>query len=159
MHAPVLNLPEYGHRRDAKTLERAVIQGNFQRDRRDYDNIFSDLTEALQSKSEIKKKIAVSGDTSRNRSDDILENAEAWGYQAPAGQEEPFEPIHDEESHAFTLHLIGEGQLDIPRELSNVVVIHRGLSYLDYYALMQSMDIVVPAFVNLDCAVFYYSPN
>ena len=57
----------------------------------------------------------------------------------------------DSDREPFELHLIGEGHLDIPKELANVVFIHNGLSYVDFYALMQSMDIVIPAFVNKDC--------
>ena len=49
VHAPVLNLPEYGQRRDPIKLQRAVIQGNFQSGQRDYGHIFRDLVEGLRS--------------------------------------------------------------------------------------------------------------
>ena len=80
-----------------------------------------------------------------------LGDPETWGY-LPLGQgREVYEPMTDSDREPFELHLIGEGNLDIPRELINIVFIHNGLSYIDFYALMQSMDVVIPAFVNKDC--------
>ena len=49
VHAPVLDLPEYGQRSRPGVLSRTVIQGNFQVDRRDYPHIFADLLNALKS--------------------------------------------------------------------------------------------------------------
>jgi hypothetical protein len=59
----------------------------------------------------------------------------------------------------FTLTLIGEGQLEIPVELKNVVVVRRGLSYWDFYRVMQSMNVVVPAFGNEDCTCHAFRRN
>ncbi|KAL5482626.1 hypothetical protein ACEPAI_9220 [Sanghuangporus weigelae] len=126
VHAPVLDLPEYGQRRRPTVLSRAVIQGNFQIDRRDYPHIFADLLDALR------------------------DDPEAWGYRPLGLQREFYEPISGSVFEPFELHLIGEGHLDIPKELSNMIFIHNGLSYIDFYTLMQSMDVVIPAFVNQD---------
>jgi len=126
IHTPVLDLPNYGVRSSGDKISRAVIQGNFDPTRRDYTHIFKDLLDALR------------GDPG------------AWGYlplgpgrgeyiQNPQASEEP-----------FTLHLVGHGELDVPKELSQVVNFHLDLDYADFYAVMQSMDIVVPAFVNYD---------
>lgn len=81
----------------------------------------------------------------------ILGDAAAWGYLPQREPGRPYEPTQDGNNRPFTLHLIGDGNIEIPEELSNVVVIHRGLGYIEFYALMQSMDVVLPAFVNLDC--------
>lgn len=48
VHAPVLQLPEYAERPRRSLPSRAVIQGNFQVDRRDYPHIFEDLLAALK---------------------------------------------------------------------------------------------------------------
>lgn len=79
-----------------------------------------------------------------------------WGYSPLRGGSEVYEVHHNSALEPFKLHLVGDGLLDIPEALENVVVIHRGLSYFDFYALMQSMDVVVPAFVNRDCEILFY---
>ena len=38
--------------------------------------------------------------------------------------------------------------MDIPPELENVVILHDGLDYTEYYALMSVMDVCVPAFAR-----------
>jgi len=38
--------------------------------------------------------------------------------------------------------------MDIPPELENVVILHNGLDYMEYYALMNGMDVCVPAFAR-----------
>ncbi|EJC97990.1 uncharacterized protein FOMMEDRAFT_162331 [Fomitiporia mediterranea MF3/22] len=126
VHAPVLDLPEYGQRRESTKLSRAVIQGNFQIDRRDYPHIFADLLEVLK------------------------HDSQTWGYRPLGYDRDVYEPLFDSPNEPFELHLLGDGQLDIPKALSNIVFIHNGLDYVDFYALMQSMDVVVPAFVNKD---------
>lgn len=76
----------------------------------------------------------------------------AWGYQPLYRDMEMYKPLIDSPDEPFTLHLIGgEGHLDIPKALSNVVIVHDGLDYLYFYAFMQSMDVILPAFANNDC--------
>lgn len=80
-----------------------------------------------------------------------VDDAPAWGYRPLSYDREIFEPILDQEAEPFKLYLIGEGQLDIPKSLSHVVVVQKDLDYTEFYAFMQSMDVVIPAFVNFDC--------
>ncbi|KDR85772.1 hypothetical protein GALMADRAFT_386332 [Galerina marginata CBS 339.88] len=41
----------------------------------------------------------------------------------------------------FRLHLVGNGNIDIPDELKNLIVFHTGLNYTEYYHLMGGMDV------------------
>jgi hypothetical protein len=46
----------------------------------------------------------------------------------------------------LTLHLIGNaGDPQIPRALMRVVRVHSDLEYEDFFALIQSMDLALPA--------------
>lgn len=83
----------------------------------------------------------------------FLDNSEAWGYRPLGYDRDVYEPLPNSGYEPFQLHLIGDGHLDIPKALSNVIYIHNGLNYTDFYAFMQSMDVVIPAFVNMDCAL------
>lgn len=47
VHAPVLDLPEFGKRPTQRSLSRAVIQGNIELVRRDYYEILRDLSRSL----------------------------------------------------------------------------------------------------------------
>lgn len=126
VHVPVLDLPDYGVRSTADKITRVVVQGNFDPTRRDYTHIFKDLLDALKS------------------------DPGAWGY-LPLGQDRnEYVPIPHANEEPFTLHLVGHGQLEIPKELTQVVKFHVDLDYSEFYSVMQSMDIVVPAFVNYD---------
>jgi hypothetical protein len=51
----------------------------------------------------------------------------------------------------FTLHLLGQMEmaLDIPDELRNIVQIHSDVSYDDFYRILASMDLLLPAFASL----------
>lgn len=145
VHAPVLNLPEYGPRSQSSVLSRAVIQGSFTNSRRDYPNIFRDLVAELERKLlpyfhfflviELRE----------------IDDAPAWGYRPLARDRDVFEPILGEQAEPFKLYLIGEGRLDIPKSLEHVVVVQKDLNYTEFYAFMQSMDVVIPAFVNFQC--------
>lgn len=46
-HYPVLNIPGIPDKATDRTLTKAVIQGSFDYNRRDYANIFSDLVQSL----------------------------------------------------------------------------------------------------------------
>lgn len=80
-----------------------------------------------------------------------------WGYRSLARDRVIYEPLEENSDETFELHLIGEGEIDIPQALSRAVFIHRGLNYTDFYALMQTMDVVIPAFVNVDCRDIFIS--
>ena len=80
-----------------------------------------------------------------------------WGYRSLSRDRVIYEPLEENSDETFELHLIGEGEIDIPLALSRAVFIHRGLNYTDFYALMQSMDVVIPAFVNVDCEETFIS--
>jgi len=43
---------------------------------------------------------------------------------------------------------VGHGYIVIPPELQSVVILHNGLDYTEYYALMSGMDVCVPAFAR-----------
>ncbi|KAJ8519067.1 hypothetical protein ONZ45_g3952 [Pleurotus djamor] len=47
IHIPILDLPNLPDRNDDKTLSKAVIQGSFSLDRRDYIHLFEDLKRSL----------------------------------------------------------------------------------------------------------------
>jgi len=36
--------------------------------------------------------------------------------------------------------------MDIPPELKNIVILHSGLGYTEFYTLMSGMDVCIPAF-------------
>ena len=83
-----------------------------------------------------------------------IADPEAWGYQPLSSTQPSFLPIKhltEDDPEPFTLTLIGQGELKIPTELEHVVVIRHGLPYWDFYRVMMSMSIVVPAFGNPDC--------
>lgn len=81
-------------------------------------------------------------------SDDVhTGNPEAWGYH-PLGDRASFVPSHQSLAPPFELALVGSGSLDVPQELAYMVSVHRGLDYTDFYHLVSSMDIVVPAFAD-----------
>ncbi len=48
------------------------------------------------------------------------------------------------------MHLAGSGKLDVPVALKNIIVFHTNLNYSQFYDLMSTMDICVPAFPNAD---------
>lgn len=48
----------------------------------------------------------------------------------------------------FKLHLVGDGNMDIPPELENIMILHNGLDYTEFYAFMSGMDVCVPSFAR-----------
>ncbi|KAL7409843.1 hypothetical protein BDY24DRAFT_418552 [Mrakia frigida] len=107
-------------RRDGKMLRDVCIQGNFEAARRNYVIIFADLEAEL----------------------DL--DPSAWGYLPPTSPSAPFIPA---DADNFILHLAGNGKDDfVPSRLKRVVLIHKALSYPDFFSLMGSMDMVLPAF-------------
>jgi len=131
VHYPVANLsslivPKETLRRTG--LSKALIQGNFEQDRRDYAGTFAELVKSLD------------------------ENPAAWGYlPLPQGAKEgtPYEPDPTSDIPPFELHLSGmKGKLEVPLALKNVVKIHWKLLAGPFYEVAQSMDVILPAFVK-----------
>jgi len=48
----------------------------------------------------------------------------------------------------FKLHLVGNGNMDISPELENILILHNGLDYMEFYAFMSGMDVCVPSFAR-----------
>jgi hypothetical protein len=85
--------------------------------------------------------------------DTYIEDPRLWGY-LPLGDRPSFIPDQSLSDPPFRLHLAGTGNLNVPPELQEVVVIHSGLDYNQYYTLMGGMDICVPAFAGTDDGYF-----
>ncbi|KAJ7170873.1 hypothetical protein C8R43DRAFT_875713 [Mycena crocata] len=122
VHVPVLDVPIPEDHKPARILSDAVIQGTFSTDRRDYLEIFAELTESL------------------------ARDPKVWGYLPLADEESSYVVDTSLTDPPFRLFLIGSGYLEIPHALQNMVLIRDGLSYPDFYTLMSSMDICIPAF-------------
>ena len=78
---------------------------------------------------------------------------ESWGYSRLEvdGGDSTFIPLPDitpNHPPPFQLHLVGLGYIVVPPELQSVVILHNGLDYTEYYALMSGMDVCVPAFAR-----------
>ncbi|KAG8984518.1 hypothetical protein FRB94_006671 [Tulasnella sp. JGI-2019a] len=110
-------------------LSRVAIQGNFDQYMRDYEGTFRDLVQSFKA------------------------DSTAWGYlplrsddAAASYQSDPRSAIPP-----FELHLLGgRGKLNIPNELKNVVKVHFNLESRKYWAVLQSMHVIVPAFSRGD---------
>ncbi|KAJ7247133.1 hypothetical protein B0H12DRAFT_1020834 [Mycena haematopus] len=123
VHVPVLDIPVSVDKRPARILSNAVIQGNFAHERRDYRNFFADLIESLS------------------------EDPKVWGYLPLDEENATYAADPTLAQPPFRLFLIGSGTpIEIPRELENIVLIRSRLPYPEFYALMNDMDIAVPAF-------------
>jgi hypothetical protein len=63
-----------------------------------------------------------------------------WGYDV-TGEDERFQAKTSSLLTPFSLHLIGEhvGGVTWPHELDNVIHVHSGLDYEDYYELLSTM--------------------
>ena len=82
----------------------------------------------------------------------VSEDPRAWGYLPLATPESVYEIDESSPLPPFHLHLIGNaGDPRIPRELSKVTVVHNDLAYAEYYRVIQSMDLIIPAFATVDC--------
>ncbi|KAJ7455257.1 hypothetical protein B0H11DRAFT_2067394 [Mycena galericulata] len=122
VHVPVLDVPLSKDHQSSRILSDAVIQGSFSTDRRDYLEIFSELKESL------------------------ARDPTTWGYLPLAADDASYIVDTSLADPPFRLFLVGSGYLEIPHELENIIFIRNGLNYSDFYALMSTMDICVPAF-------------
>ncbi|KAL6297970.1 hypothetical protein BKA93DRAFT_745058 [Sparassis latifolia] len=123
VHMPVLDIPDLPTRPLNRTLSKAVVQGTFSTERRDYEHIFGELIASLH------------------------EDPHAWGY-LPLDGRASFVPDPHSPEPPFQLAIVGSGDLDIPTELAYLATIYRYLDYSDFYVLISEMDIVVPAFAE-----------
>ncbi|KAG5720101.1 putative eukaryotic translation initiation factor 5 [Termitomyces sp. T112] len=134
VHVPILPLRNLPERSVSGPLSKAVIQGSFSVDRRDYRNVFHDLNNSL------------------------YENASAWGYQA-LGDHKSFVADNTLSTPPFQLFILGSGNLKVPVELSNVVQVRSDLTYPEYYNLMSQMDICLPAFAEAGQYMHYQASS
>lgn len=77
-----------------------------------------------------------------------------WGYHPSVDGSSFIEDLSV--ADPFKLHLVGHGWIDIPNELKNVIVFHAELSYHDFYDVVASMDLCLPAFRSED---YYYNAS
>ncbi|KAF9533596.1 hypothetical protein CPB83DRAFT_845535 [Crepidotus variabilis] len=125
VHIPILPLVDTPRERlSPRKLSNVVIQGLLEAARRNYKTIMEDLTRALK------------------------EDPGLWGYLHPLEGTVEFRPDPTPDASPFHLHLLGSFRDfdQVPAELKHVVILHKDLQYLPYFELMQSMDIVLPAF-------------
>ena len=73
-----------------------------------------------------------------------VDDSQTWGYRS-ADDGSPSLVEDTSLSNPFKLHLVGHGWLDVPEELKNVVVFHNDLGYREFYDVMASMDLCLPA--------------
>ncbi|WVQ95756.1 hypothetical protein IAU59_002855 [Kwoniella sp. CBS 9459] len=113
-----------------KIPSRLAILGNIQTWRRNYNPIIKDLHQALQA-------------------DPAL-----WGYEplSTSVVNATYQPSRDATRPPVSLHFIGSlapsSKLEIPDSMRDMVHIHSGLAYTDFYRLLGSMDLVLPAFIG-----------
>ncbi|KAI0773704.1 hypothetical protein C8Q74DRAFT_1201446 [Fomes fomentarius] len=123
VHVPVLDIPNLPVKKTPRPLTKAVIQGKFELERRDYGRIFKELIASMN------------------------EDPAAWGYHSLEGRT-AFEPNHNSPAPPFQLLLVGSQYIGIPQELANVIVIYRDLPYKEFYEIIAHSDIVLPAFAD-----------
>lgn len=122
VHVPILDVPRLPQTLADKVLSKAVIQGSFNMDRRDYAHLYEDLKDSL------------------------AESPRSWGYLPLHGRDSYV--VDPEDPSPFHLYLIGSGHVDVPTELKNIVSVHVNLEYSAFYELMGGMDICIPAFAE-----------
>jgi hypothetical protein len=80
------------------------------------------------------------------------EDPQAWGYLPLSEPDSVYEVDSTAPLQPFHLHIVGdEGDPQIPPALSNVVRQHMDTEYDVFYSLIQSMDLVLPAFASDEC--------
>nr|XP_031857893.1 uncharacterized protein CI109_006689 [Kwoniella shandongensis]KAA5524965.1 hypothetical protein CI109_006689 [Kwoniella shandongensis] len=125
----LVKVAEYFPKRPERIPSRLAILGNIQTWRRNYNPIIKDLHEAIQA------------------------DPAAWGY-LPLSTEpnSTYVSAKNPARPPVTAHFIGSlaptSQLEIPNPMRDMVFIHSGLPYSDFYRLLGSMDMVLPAFIG-----------
>jgi len=126
---PAPGVPEISSSRTS-VANRIVIQGSIDSSRRSYNKLFQDLVPLMR------------------------EDLASWGYYQE-GTNTSWLPLGDNldswtSSEPFSIHLLGSitkgHEPEVPVELENVVKYHGNIEYVEYYQLLASMDLLVPAF-------------
>jgi len=143
----VLDLPQK-QKHISRVLSNVAIQGSFRFSRREYFGVYADLLASLEGEH--------FGPLHWRRGHYFhpisSEDPGAWGYLPLTKPDSVYEVDETAALQPFQLHLIGNaGDPEIPTALSNVVRVHRDLPYDDFYSVIQSMDLVLPAFATLEC--------
>ena len=81
----------------------------------------------------------------------LSEDPAAWGYLHPLNGHKAFIPDHRSSTAPFELALVGAGTVEIPEELAYMVTVYHDLDYDQFYRLIATMDLVVPAFSDFGC--------
>ncbi|WWC92046.1 uncharacterized protein L201_007000 [Kwoniella dendrophila CBS 6074] len=127
-----VQVSQYFPKRADRIPSRLAILGNIKPWSRTYIPIMNDLQTALQVDPSI------------------------WGY-LPLTKEEiesnsTYKSSNDPSRPPVTLHFIGKlvpsVKLDIPPSMKDMVFIHSDLAYTEFYRLLGSMDLILPAFVG-----------
>ncbi|KAK8850315.1 hypothetical protein IAR55_004232 [Kwoniella newhampshirensis] len=125
----IVKVAEYFPKRPEHIPSRLAILGNIQTWRRNYNPIIKDLHDAMQV------------------------DPAAWGYLPLSSEPNAtYVSANDAARPPVTAHFIGSlaptSKLEIPDSMRDMVYIHSGLSYSDFYRLLGSMDLVLPAFIG-----------
>jgi hypothetical protein len=118
------------HARKQKTAAfpaKVGIQGNIENGRHDFSAVFGELDRQIRT------------------------DPWAWGYEMlvqPDGGEALYPLQAPDAPTPFELHLLGkiEHMPELPALLRSIVFFHQNLAYADFYALLASMDVLLPAF-------------
>lgn len=141
-HAPILPIPLAEKRPRHEVLTTAVIQGEFNKDRRQYDQVYKELL------LELKRKLSSLLEPTRSYHIILFstEDAAVWGYRPLSSSVTEYVPDPTSLIPPFQLHLVGRGTADVPDALKHLVVVHSELNYLDFYKEMSGMDVEMLAF-------------
>ncbi|WWC72365.1 uncharacterized protein I206_106327 [Kwoniella pini CBS 10737] len=124
-----VKVAEFFPKRVERIPSRLAILGNIQPWRRNYNPILGDLHKAIQA------------------------DPASWGY-LPLSSEvnSTYISANDDSKPPVTLHFIGSlaptAKLEIPESMKDMVFIHSNLEYIDFYRLLGSMDLILPAFIG-----------
>jgi hypothetical protein len=126
VYLPILDLP-LTPKTISTSLSDVAIIGSFRFERRDYLGVYADLITSFE------------------------EDPRAWGYLPLSISDQVYQVDNSSSLQPFQLHLIGNaGDPQVPASLSNVVRIHSDLDYDDYFSLINSMDLAIPAWSTLE---------
>ncbi|WWC65461.1 uncharacterized protein I303_108079 [Kwoniella dejecticola CBS 10117] len=124
-----VQVSEFFPKRAERVPSRLAILGNIQPWRRNYNPILGDLHKSIQA------------------------DPASWGYlPLSTDPNATYVSANDDSRLPVTLHFIGSlfptAQLEIPESMKDMVFIHSDLEYIDFYRLLGSMDLILPAFVG-----------
>jgi hypothetical protein len=131
-------------------VSRVAIQGRIEYKRRDYTRVFDELLHALQGGFiDANFRLAHNGADWKLvlrpfslLCDAATDDPAAWGYQTnDDGRFVETKHRTGGSITPFTLHLLGEhvGNVTWPDQLQDVIRVHSGLNYSEYYDVLSSM--------------------